>query len=110
MKRGLFLLSLSFLLTVSCSVRELDTKAPASFGDEVFYASLESYSEPDTKVYLDEKIKILWDEKDQISIFNLTTKNRQFEFDGETGDNSGFFNPVATPDGPEDPLAFICAV
>lgn len=110
MKRGLFLLSLSFLLAVSCTVNEFDTKVPASFGDEVFYASLESYSEPDTKVYVDEHVKILWDEKDQISIFNLTTKNQQFEFAGKTGENSGFFNPVATPDGPEDPLAFICAV
>lgn len=110
MKKGLFLLSLFFLLAVSCSVHELDTKAPVFFEDEVFYAKLESYSEPETKVYVDDKIKILWDEKDQISIFNKTSHNQQYEFDGETGDNSGAFNKLSEGDGPEEPLSYICAV
>ena len=98
------------LLAVSCSFHELDTKAPASFEDDVFYASLESYSEPDTKVYVDDNVKILWDEEDQISIFNKKIQNQQFKFDGETGDNAGTFHPVADPTGPEDTLGFICAV
>ena len=110
MKKGLFLLSLFFLLAVSCSVHELDTKAPVFFEDEVFYAKLESYSEPETKVYVDDKIKILWDEKDQISIFNKTSHNQQYEFDGKTGDNSGAFNKLSEGDGPEEPLSYICAV
>ena len=97
MKKGLFLLSLFFLLAVSCSVHELDTKVPVFFEDDVFYAELESYSEPETKVYVDDKIKILWDEKDQISIFNKTSHNQQYEFDSEG-------------DGPEEPLSYICAV
>ena len=110
MKNGFFLLSLACLSVASCSVRELDIKAPASNGDHVFYASLESYSEPDTKVYLDENIKILWDGDDQISIFNKTNKNQQFIFAGEAGENSGYFDPVSTPAGPEEPLSYICAV
>ena len=110
MKNGFFLLSLVCLSVASCSVRELDIKTPASYGDNVFYASLESYSEPDTKVYLDDNIKILWDKEDQISIFNKTNKNQQFEFDGETGDNAGNFYHVSTPGGLEEPLSYICAV
>ena len=98
------------LLAVSCTVRELEIKDAPSYGDDVFYASLESYSEPETKVYLDENIKILWDAKDQISIFNLTNRNQQFEFAGKTGDNAGAFNPVSSPSGPEESLSYICAV
>lgn len=110
MKKGLFLLSLFFLLAVSCSVHELDTKVPVFFEDDVFYAELESYSEPETKVFVDDKIKILWDEKDQISIFNKTSHNQQYEFGGKTGDNSGTFNKLSEGDGPEEPLSYICAV
>ena len=109
MKNGFFLLSLVCLCAASCSVRELDIKAPATYGDDVFYATLES-QESDTKVYLDENIKILWDAEDQISIFNKTNRNQQFEFTGETGDNAGNFRKVSSPTGPEEALSFICAV
>ena len=107
--RSLFLGLLS-LMAVSCSFHELDTKAPASFGDDVFYASLESYSEPDTKVYVDDNVKILWDKEDQISIFNKTIQNQQFRFDGETGENAGTFHPIADSTEQAGPLGFICAV
>ena len=75
---------------MSCTVRELDVIAPTPVKegaeDIVFYADLESYSDPETRVYLDEYIKILWDEKDLISIFNKSTLNQKFMFDGETGE------------------------
>jgi hypothetical protein len=107
-KPGL-LLTLTGLLAISCSVQEIDIKDPAALEGDVFYASLESY-EPDTKVYLDENIKILWDAEDQISIFNKTSHNQQFKFLGETGENSGTFKKLADGDGPEEPLSYICAV
>ena len=110
MKKSLFLLSFVLLLAASCSVHELDTKDAVSFGDKVFYASLESFSSPDTRVYLDENIKILWDKEDPISIFDFSTKNQKYIFDGDPGENSGEFLPVSSPDGPSDPLSFICAV
>ena len=110
MKKGVSLLSLIGLLFASCSVQEMDNPSAASLGDDVFYASLESDSTPDTKVYIDENIKILWDEEDLISIFNKTTLNQQFMFAGETGDNAGFFNSVSSPSGNGSPLGYICAV
>ena len=110
MKKGLFLQSLIGLLAMSCSVQEMDIPSAASLGDDVFYASLETTSEPDTKVYIDENIKILWDEEDLITIFNKTTLNQKFMFAGETGDNSGFFNKVSAPSGTGSPLGYICAV
>ena len=110
MKKGLFLQSLIGMLAVSCSVQEMDIPSAASLGDDVFYASLETTSEPDTKVYIDENINILWDEEDLITIFNKTTLNQKFMFAGETGDNSGFFNRVSAPSGTGSPLGYICAV
>ena len=110
MKKGVFLQSLIGLLVMSCSVQELDTPSAAPSEDDVFYASLESASGPDTKVYIDENIKILWDEDDRVSIFNKTTLNQQFKFAGETGDNSGFFSRVSAPSGTGSPLGYVCAV
>ena len=86
------------LLIVSCSVHELETKNTLPSGDEVFFASLESYSEPDTKVYVDENVKILWDEDDRVTIFNKYTYNQEYRFAGETGDNAGAFKKVPNDD------------
>ncbi len=99
MKKRIFLQSLICLLAVSCTVRELDVVAPAPTKEEadelIFYADLES-SETDTRVLLDENIKILWDADDRISIFNKSTLNQQFRFIGEDQANSGEFRWVQT--------------
>ena len=110
MKKSFFLLSSLLFLAASCSVHELDTMDAPSLGDKVFHATFESFSSPDTKVYLDKNIKILWDRDDMISIFDFSTKNQQYVFDGEPGSNSGDFLPVSSPDGPSEPMSFICAV
>ena len=110
MKKGLFLQLLTCLLAVSCSIHDLDLMDTVSSKDVIFYASLESYSESDTRVHVDPKVKMLWDAKDQISIFNKSSLNQQFEFTGETGDNSGGFNEIMTPSGLGTDISFICAV
>ena len=112
MKKSFLLQSLVCLLAVSCSVQEIETRDSASTKGDRFYASLESYSEPETRVYVNEDVKVLWEYDDRISIFNNNTLNKQFYFDGETGENSGFFEAISGsgPAGPSEPLAFICAV
>ena len=110
MKKRLFLPSFICLLAVSCTVQETEPLVPPQPKDMVFYASLES-SEPDTKVFLDEHIKILWDVNDQISIFNKSTLNQQFMFDGEEPANSGTFYWVDNGYfGAGNDLDYICAV
>ena len=105
MKKGFVLQSLICLLAVSCSVHEMETINPVTAEDNVFYASLESYSTPDTKVYVDNdntvdgKLMVFWDAKDQISIFNETTLNQKYQFLGETGTNSGYFEKVSVETG-----------
>lgn len=110
MKRGLFLQSLICLLIVSCSVQEPDTQDIVAPGDDVFYATLESYAGPDTKVYVDEKIKMHWNEGDLISMFNKTTLNQEYRFDGKTGDSAGKFEKVSDTFGTGNPFGYLCAV
>ncbi len=110
MKTHLFPLALICLLTISCSVQELDTQGIVSPGDDVFYATLESYAGPDTKVYVDEKIKMHWDEGDLISMFNKTTLNQEYRFEGKTGDYAGTFKDVSSSFGTGNPLNYLCAV
>lgn len=110
MKKLLFLQTLICLLAVSCSVQEPDTKGIATPKDDVFYASLESYSDPDTRVYVDEKIKLHWDADDRISLFNETTLNQEYYFTGNTGDKSGTFKLVDDPFGTGTDLEFVLAV
>ena len=110
MKKALFLQSLICLFAVSCTVQEFDSLTPPQPEDVVFYASLES-SQPDTKVVLDENIKILWDVDDRITIFNESTLNQQFMFDGEEQANSGTFSWVQDEYfGAGNDLDYICAV
>ena len=109
MKKGFYFSSLIGLLVMSCSVQDMDIETKP-WEDGAFYASLESDFEPDTKVHIDENVKIIWDAEDQISIFNKNTLNQQFMFMGETGDNSGFFDFVSSPSGTGSPLNFVCAV
>ena len=80
------------LIALSCTVEPVDREQRvASVKGDYFYATFESSGERDTKVYLDENIKVLWNEKDEISIFNRKDANDEYVFDGETGDNAGGF-------------------
>ena len=112
MKKGIALLSFICLLAVSCTVHEIDVKETPILEDNVFYASLESYSTPETRVHVDENVKILWDAEDRIAIFNNSTLNRAYLFGGETGDNAGYFteDPDVDVSGTEASYGHICAV
>lgn len=111
MKQNSLLQSLACLLMVSCSVHELDIKDSFVLEDDVFYANIERYSDPDTKVYVDKNVKILWDKDDRISIFNKITYNQEYRFAGETGDNAGAFKKIPNEDFVTgNSMDFICSV
>lgn len=110
MKKLFFLQTLICLLAMSCTVQEPDTKGIVSPKNKVFFASLESYNDPDTKVYVDKKIKLHWDADDRITVFNKTTLNQEYRFTGETGDRSGDFELVEDPFGTGNDVEYICAV
>ena len=97
MKRFFLLVGALFLLA-SCTT-ELDQQINGSRSDKarqttVFQASTEVATAPETKVYADEDMKVLWNADDRISIFNLTTYNYQFAFTGDDGDTAGGFELI----------------
>lgn len=91
------------LLAVSCStedeVTERSGKGKANKEKTVFYATTETPASPETKIYADEDLRVLWNESDYISIFNYANVNDKYMFDGEDGDNSGGFS--FEEEGPE---------
>lgn len=111
MKKLSFLQALICLLvSLSCSVQEPDTINTESGSKTRIYATLESYNEPDTRLYVDDKIQLHWDANDQISVFNKNALNQQYYFTGNTGEKSGYFEKVSDPFGTGTDLTFVCAV
>lgn len=99
MKLRFAFLGLLSLLAVSCSYEE--SFVPEDDYDNSafeFYATIDEQPDADTKVYADDKLRILWNEDDRITIFNNFTYNQQYRFLGEDGDNAGAFRIVPTSD------------
>ena len=76
MKKRILYHSMICLLAVSCTVQEMDNQPLPTVPEDVFFASLESQSAPDTKVYVNEDIELRWNAEDQLSIFDKNTLNR----------------------------------
>lgn len=78
---------------VSCSIQETDLQEKEK--NPVFYARIEQPSEEDgTRVYVNQNYKLLWDEGDEVSIFNMKDANDEYRFTGNTGDTGGSFELV----------------
>ena len=58
-----------------------------------------SFSEDDSRVQLDENSRTVWNEGDLISVFNKTTGNECWRFDGKTGDSVGTISKVSESAG-----------
>lgn len=85
------------LIIISC-VKEKREIIPVFSDDSAFYATIEVPGEPDTRAYADDQLHVLWDAGDHVSIFNKYTYNREYAFQGETGENSGTFGKVPNED------------
>lgn len=94
MKNRFFLYCLLALLPLSCGKAQQEV-LQAFLQDREFRASIEA---AETRVYADEQLRVLWNADDRVSIFDKTTYNRQYRFEGRDGDNSGTFKKVATGD------------
>lgn len=107
MKKTLLFAAMATLLAVSCSMEdEVTGRSGLGNADKekrVFFATTESTASPETKIYADEDLKVLWNENDCISIFNYANVNDKYMFDGEDGDNSGGFTLEEEGAQPSDP-------
>ena len=89
--------SLIFLLTIlfsGCNQEELLNNQSTISESRTFTASFE---QNESRTYIEEGNLLRWTEGDQISLFEGNTLNRQYQFDGKTGDNSGTFSLVVKP-------------
>ncbi len=102
-RRHIILTSAACLLAIACS-KEQDRPGTIA-GDEPvhaiekvnstkritkFYTSFDSSD--DTRVYIDADQKVRWNKDDLVSIFNMTTDNNPWKFDGKTGARAGGFD------------------
>lgn len=93
--KKIFFAFVAALLCTSCLVNEKET--PVLNGAyEKFYAVIEDGL---SKVYADNELNVRWNADDRISVFNKTTGNQPFAFQGADGDLSGEFTPAGEPAG-----------
>ena len=96
MKKISSIMFLLALLASSCSEDELVKNQPSSIDTLKFTASFEGN---DSRTYIEEGNLLRWTAGDQITLFVANTLNRQYQFDGKTGANSGTFSIVNNPFG-----------
>ena len=85
------------LLAVGCSKTEDGGIIPESTLSTVLYGVIEDGNEDEedeTRVYLDNKIRIRWNKSDLITVFNGTTRNQKYEYLGRDGSTGGEFDVV----------------
>lgn len=88
-----YFLALCILLLVGCTKADVESVSYQKIDSPQFYAE---FAEDDTRTFVDEKVRLLWTEGDLLTIFT-TTLNQKYQFDGETGDNSGTFTQISAP-------------
>lgn len=106
MKNILSLLLPFAILISGCSQEELKNGKLDLQDGRIFTASFE---QDQTRTYVEDGY-LRWTAGDQISLFDGNTLNRQYKFDGETGDNSGTFSIVNAPYGSGNDLTANYAV
>ena len=88
-----YFLALCILLLAGCTKADVESVSYQKIDSPQFYAE---FAEGDTRTFVDEKVRLLWNEGDLLTIFT-TTLNQKYQFDGETGDNSGTFTQTSVP-------------
>ena len=94
MKNILSILFLFALLASSCSEDELVRNQSSK--SLKFTASFE---ENESRTYMGEGNLLRWTAGDQISLFVANTLNQQYQFEGKTGANSGYFKKIGNSFG-----------
>ena len=79
-------------LLLACQAKEM--RAPEGNPLDICYAEIEEVSDPLAKAYMDAEYHVRWTADDRISVYDMTTQNREFRFLGTTGDDSGDFTAV----------------
>ena len=101
LKKKLFSLLALILLFASCA-NEVDKSTRFSLralkDTDLFYATIVDSSDPETKVFADSQMRVLWNADDRITIFKKYTYRYQYRFTGNEGANAGGFSLVPSDD------------
>lgn len=82
----------ALLIFVACDAPIIEVvDNPAS--ERVFVGTIDN--EDESRTFLDDKIRLYWNEGDLITLFEGLTRNKKYKFLGETGDNAGEFEYVS---------------
>ena len=87
-------LAASVLAFFACSKQDVVDVQKSDSEKAVFHATMEGIVSPGTKIYSDNKLNVLWNADDRITVFNKRTYNDQFKFLGEDGDCGGDFEEI----------------
>jgi hypothetical protein len=83
----------AFVVTMfAACVTDETTDVAINLSDDKIYAQFE---EPESRVQMNEKMQMVWTEKDLLYVYGPNTRNR-YRFNGKTGDTEGSFTKVNT--------------
>ena len=105
MKKHLSFILLLTMFVSGCVKNDLEEKPLQPVSGRVFTASFESEN---ARTYVEEGNLLRWNAGDQIALFDSNTLNRQYQFDGETGDNAGTFSTTLITNNKTIPIFIIC--
>ena len=96
MKKYLSLISLLAIWISGCNQEDVLKNQHTSPEGRTFTTTFEH---DESRTYLEEGRFTRWTEDDRVSLFDANTLNRQYKFDGKTGDSFGSFSMVEKPFG-----------
>ena len=98
MKKTFIWLVASLLFTMVGCVEGLHEPDMAETSSEQLPNLTAGFAEEETKTYVESDKYLRWHEDDRLTAFYGNTRNRQYKFNGATGDNNGSFSHVPSGD------------
>lgn len=93
MKKIFTLLAILPMLLLGCSENVIEQKDPIQLINENLPELIAGFVD-DTRTYVENSKYLRWHEDDRLTTFYGNTLNRQYKFNGKSGDNSGTFSLV----------------
>ena len=98
MKKTFICLAASLLFIVVGCVEGLNEPEVTETSSEQLPNLTAGFAEEETKTYVESDKYLRWHEDDRLTAFYGNTRNRQYKFNGATGDNNGSFSHVPSGD------------
>lgn len=84
------ILAVAAAMLTACA--QNDIQELPSTGSSHLYVTTE---QPETRIQLDDACRTVWTAGDEVSVFNYSTANERWRFDGQTGDTEGTLSKIS---------------